>query len=293
MLKHFPEDVVWDSEGDQVMVACSAMTGERWGGSVEVVPVEQSGKKQPWSCDMPHGAVGVLPPSSSSPGVFWVASSSASLLVFDGPRLLHRLAGHDASLSGLVRLSSPSNNPSRLLTSSLDSTSRLWDPESLSCVAVLEAHVAPVDLTAAHPSDGSFATYSSHDRSLLLWASQDHSSPALSFLTPSEATALSFGPSGSHALFVGLANGAASRYDVRKLADGPLDTRTIHRNAVRRFAFGPDGKICTGSDDCTARLWDSDVVVTHGDFVRGVLFVDEGRKLLTAGWDKVLKTTAL
>ena len=49
--------------------------------------------------------------------------------------------------------------------------------------------------------------------------------------------------------------------------------------------------LTAAGDDHVARIWGSDVVVRHGDFVRGLAVL--GGELVTASWDKTLRLTKL
>lgn len=68
---------------------------------------------------------------------------------------------------------------------------------------------------------------------------------------------------------------------------------TGHREALRSVAFSPDGSmILTGSDDCTARLWDRCTgkllaeFVYHNDAVTVARFISDGNAFITGSLDQ-------
>jgi WD40 repeat protein/class 3 adenylate cyclase/tRNA A-37 threonylcarbamoyl transferase component Bud32 len=75
-----------------------------------------------------------------------------------------------------------------------------------------------------------------------------------------------------------------------------LITYKGHSAAVRAVAFSPNGKrIATGSDDCTARLWDVETggelvrFTGHNAAVRSVSFSPDGKRIVTASYDNTAK----
>ena len=109
-------------------------------------------------------------------------------------------------------------------------------------------------------------------------------------MTEREASAAAFHHSESHQLYLGYVNGDVSIFDLRKL-EAPLESKTdLHSKAVRQIVVEAVG-VASGGDDGVARVWNSETVVQHKDFVRGLLFRDN--QLISASWDKTLQYNAL
>src|SRR6516165_7674839 len=65
---------------------------------------------------------------------------------------------------------------------------------------------------------------------------------------------------------------------------------------IRAVVYSPDGKrVLTGSNDNTARLWDTaagEAVATlkgHTAFVRAVALSPDGKRVLTGSWDNTAR----
>ena len=67
-----------------------------------------------------------------------------------------------------------------------------------------------------------------------------------------------------------------------------------HEDAINALAFAPDGRLVTGSEDRTVRVWDLNdldaqpVVLGHEDAIRALAFAPDGR-LVTGSSDKTVR----
>jgi len=132
------------------------------------------------------------------------------------------LAGHTWYVSALTVLAD-----GRLASASGDCTVRLWDVATRTCVGVLEGHHTLVSALAALP-DGQLAS-GSGGNTIRVWDTR----PA--------AAARTWSPDD------------AGRYGAACAT--PVVVLEGHRDCVNTLALLPDGRLASGSDDGTVRLW--------------------------------------
>jgi WD40 repeat protein len=114
---------------------------------------------------------------------------------------------------------------------------------------------------------------------------------------PGGILTVAFSPDGKT---IATAGGSEARGEARlwEVATGkPIGAPLAHLGPVRAVAFSPDSKtILTGSDDRTARLWDTTTglprvsePLVQGGAVRAVAFSPDGKTVLTGGYNHVAK----
>ncbi|MBK7411739.1 MAG: choice-of-anchor D domain-containing protein [Ignavibacteria bacterium] len=198
------------------------------------------------------------------------------------------LKGHTDIVCGVAF----SPDGSRIATTSLDRTAKIWDVNTGVLIRTLTGH-ADFVLDVAYSPDGSRIATASSDETAKIWDA--NSGVLLSTLTQHYGgnIGVAYSPDGSRI--------ATAGYDrTARIWDSNTGifilTLAGHTNAVHGVAFSPDGsKIATASDDHTAKIWDANTgVVTqtltgHYNSVRGVAFSPDGSRIATASWDFTTK----
>ncbi|PNH03143.1 WD repeat domain-containing protein, partial [Tetrabaena socialis] len=220
-----------------------------------------------------------------------------------------RTQGHTHFVSGLAF--SPGNHQ-QLVSSSEDSTLRLWDTVTGQCTATLECHHTIDARILAFSPDGrqlaSLASCGDADsaKNLRLWNITTGQCTGTLLEGHTElVTSLAFSPDGRL-----LASG--SRDCTLRLWDTAtgLQTRMMegHTGLISNVAFSPDGRqLVSGSADSTLRLWDIatgqfavlkvgfcrfyllDGLLGHMDSVSDVAFRPDGQQLASGSADNTLK----
>jgi WD40 repeat protein len=123
----------------------------------------------------------------------------------------------------------------RLVTASLDGTTRVWDAQAGTPLATLTGHTDTV-FSAAFSPDGTRLVTGGQDRTLRVWDAQQGIYLLALTAHTGPVRAVAFSPDGSRLATGGLIN---------------------FGNAVIPVAFSPDGsRLATASEDNTVRVWD-------------------------------------
>lgn len=204
------------------------------------------------------------------------------------------LSGHNDVVSSVATLTG-----GKIVSSSWDMTSRVYDTFSGQSVAAYEAHYAPITASASAPdARGTFATASASDGEVVLW-SDAQTDPTARFTCALEPTCVTFRDQST--LFVGLASGAVAHYDLRALA-APVAVQARHKRSVRRIVATPGAATgaASAADDCAVLTWDwtaatapATALRPHADFVRALLWLPERKHLLSGSLDKTIVTHTL
>ena len=177
------------------------------------------------------------------------------------PSASRRLIGHSgpvyavsfAPATASDRPSEVSTGSQYLLSSSADSTIRLWSLDTWTCLVVYKGHSHPVwDVTWSQ--HGLYFLSGSHDRTARLWRT-DHVSDLRMFVGhDKDVDTVAFHPNGSYVF-----TGSCDRI-VRAWAVGngyAVRMFTGHTGNITALACSPSGKILASADDAgTIILWD-------------------------------------
>ncbi len=179
---------------------------------------------------------------------------TARIWDLESGQLLESLRGHQAPVNGVAF--SPDHR--RLATAS-DRTVRIWKLESGELERTLEAHSKLVTAVAWSPDGASIVTAST-DGEARVWGADDGDLRRTLPHSGESVLAIAFSPNGRLlATAGGIAEeeaGIARIWDAR--SGGEIARLKAHSDLVTAVAFSPDGKLlATGSDDKTARTWET------------------------------------
>jgi WD40 repeat protein len=199
------------------------------------------------------------------------------------------LRGHD---DGVLRVAwSPEGR--RLATASSDRTTRIWNADNGSQLAVLRGHDDEVWGVAWSPEGQRLATVS-RDGTARIWDTS-RSGGELVVLRghDNEVRGVAWSPDGRR-LATGSYDRTARIWDI--CSGSELTVLRGHRRQVQGVAWSPDGRrLATASIDRTTRIWDTEtgneLVVLHGHDteVREVAWSPNGRWLATASFDRTAR----
>ena len=239
-----------------------------------------------------NGEAGIVYTSAFRPNGTSIAFSThqGTVQVWDAEagRRLAVLAGHTAEAE-IVAFSSDGK---LIASSSEDQSIIIWDVESAKAVNQWVGHGEKV-LALAFSSDGRLLASGSWDGTVKIWNVGDWEL-VLELDHGRSVRAVAFSPDGKH-----LASGAHD--NVIRIWDVDTGTETTslkgHCDSVTGLSFSRDGSLLySASADGTVKSWDpfgkplSLVLRGHAstgqwNWVSGVTFTPEGRRLLTAGFD--------
>mmetsp|Transcript_5256 Transcript_5256/g.8132 ORF Transcript_5256/g.8132 Transcript_5256/m.8132 type:complete len:271 (-) Transcript_5256:31-843(-) len=192
----------------------------------------------------------------------------------------------------------------KLVSSSWDSTIKIWNCESGACEKSLSAGGGPVHAVAWEPSAGSLIAAVSQSGSLRLFDTREGKRSVERLAVGPGGVGLcsvAWNPLQHDTLAVGGEDSTVRQLDIRKASE-TLSAVTVHKAPVRRLAYSPHNPalLATASDDCTARVISVEngitrtrlVVDGHKDFVRGLAFHPQDKSLLVTGsWDRTTRLT--
>ncbi len=180
---------------------------------------------------------------------------------------------------------------SRIVTASLDKTSRVWNARDGSEIAVLEGRFKQL-MSAAFSPDGTRIVAGSLDKTVHVWDAQDGREVAR-LKGNIEVIDASYSPDGTCMVTTSV-DASARVWDAR---DGrEVAVLTGHQGSITDTSFSPDGtRIVTASQDRTARVWDArdgreiTALKGHTDEVVSASFSPDGSRIVTASRDKTAR----
>ena len=185
-----------------------------------------------------------------------------------------------------------SPNDALVVTSSFDTTARVWDAQTGAVVAVLKGHGGPVEDARFSP-DGDRVVTASRDNTARIWSAR--SGAQLQVLSGHEDSVhtASFSPDGQLVLTAS-ADMTVRLWDAESGDQEALVTQ--HNDGVWGAEFSPDGsRIASASDDGTSVLWDvhNRVPVAkltgRGGQVYTAAFSADGSRVVTASADHLAR----
>ncbi|HUJ93005.1 MAG TPA: hypothetical protein VLW05_09905, partial [Gaiellaceae bacterium] len=198
---------------------------------------------------------------------------------------LHLLVGHEAAIDDVVF--SPDD---RIVTSSIDSSVRVWDAASGSALATLGGQTQQKILAVAVSPDGQQIAAAGADPVVRIWATPLGAIPRPLAGHHDPVTRVSYNRDGS-LLLTASADGTARLWQTTTPVLAPLGTQG---GAVSTVAYSPNGTRLLGAGaDGTAKIWTVGgglaLTLPQGGAVTDASYTADGRSVLTAGADGTAK----
>lgn len=208
---------------------------------------------------------------------------------------IHDVARIERILRGHAdRISSVAWHPSgdMVATGSYDSTVRLWDVETSTCIGVLEGHTGSVTCVAFDRAGARLAS-GSFDQTMRIWDVASRRSVRIFEGHEEMVSSVAWSPSERY-IATGSQDNTGRIWDVSSGAAHLV--LTGHRGWVRSVEWHPsEQRILTGSYDGTAGVWNvrdgmrSDTLEGHDGPVPAVVWTEDGSEALTASEDGTIQ----
>ncbi|KAI7865661.1 WD40-repeat-containing domain protein [Spinellus fusiger] len=200
-------------------------------------------------------------------------------------------------VDAIMDLSWNKNHRNFLLSSSADTTVKLWDLTTSACVQSYNHHKDKVQSVSWHPAEPTVFLTGSYDKTVCVL---DARSPAQQsrWKLSSDVEALRWDPHNPNNFYVAMEDGLIQYYDVRAVTQGvgnkAIFTLQAHDGAVSALDVSPivPGCIATGGVDKLIKVWNTadnkPSMVTSRNFELGKIFstqfcVDSPFQLAVAG----------
>jgi WD40 repeat protein len=196
---------------------------------------------------------------------------------------------------------------SRLVTSSIDETAKIWNVESGELLATVTGHVGNGERIAALEisPDGTQLATGAGDRSIKVWdlttTETSIDQPVLTIPVETEfINDVAFSPDGSR-LAIGKEDGSIIVWDITGTEGQMLLELIGHAGSTIAVDFSPDGsRLASASADGSVRIWDMTrngqellTLSSHTDVVVGVAFSPDGEQVASASFDGTVQVYLL
>ena len=194
------------------------------------------------------------------------------------------LAGH----AGHVSSAAYSPDGTRIVTSSIDKTVRIWDARTGIQLAILAGHGDAVN-SASYSPDGARIVTASSDGAARVWDARTGGQLTVLSGHGDKVYSAAYSPEGTR-IVTASKDHTARIWDAR--TGTQVTTLTGHGDAVNSAVYSPDGsRIVTASTDRTARIWDArtgaklTVLSGHSDKVTSAAYSPDGSRIVTTSFD--------
>jgi WD40 repeat protein len=185
-----------------------------------------------------------------------------------------------------------SSDGRRVVSSSADKTTRIWDSEAGDVIATLEGHTNTVT-SAAFSSDGRRVVSSSADRTIRIWDCMTRAEIGAIKGHSDTVTSAAFSPDGTRVV-------SSSADRTVRIWDSMTRVELValegHSDTVTSAAFSPDGtRVVSSSADRTVRISDSatgKVIAAlegHTDTVTSAAFSPDGTRVVSSSADRTVR----
>ncbi|KAL0095714.1 WD40-repeat-containing domain protein [Phycomyces blakesleeanus] len=200
-------------------------------------------------------------------------------------------------VDAIMDLSWNKNHRNFILSSSADTTVKLWDLTTSTCVQSYKHHKDKVQSVSWHPVEPTVFLTGSYDKSVCVLDARSPGQQSKWKLS-SDVESLRWDPHNPSNFYVAMEDGLIQYYDVRNVTNGvgnkALFTLQAHDGAVSALDVNPivPGCIATGGTDKTIKVWNTTdnkpSMVTSRNFELGKIFsaqfcVDSPFQLAVAG----------
>ncbi|XP_066585283.1 transcription initiation factor TFIID subunit 5-like [Prorops nasuta] len=198
------------------------------------------------------------------------------------------LFGH----SGPVYSLSFSPDRNLLLSSSEDTTVRLWSLHTWTCVVCYKGHLFPVWCTKFSPHGYYFAT-ASHDKTARLWATDSHQPLRIFAGHYSDVDVIQFHPNSNY-VATGSSDMTVRLWDC--VGGGQVRLMTGHKAPIYSLAFSAEGRfLASAGADNRVLMWDLAhghlvaALSSHTGSVHSLSFSRDGNILVSGSLDCTIK----
>ncbi len=177
-----------------------------------------------------------------------------------------------------------------MVTGGLDGL-RLWSLTPERPIVILDGIGNPTYALAMHPNG--YIVASGHQKGVVrFWNLRTTQELSEFILHDDLISGLAFTPDGTK-LITSSYDGTIKVWDL--VNQQLLFTLRGHRNIIRDIALNPDGKVLASAGNDGVRLWNVEtgeflgVASANTDWVQSVAFSNDGRRLATGGFDRIIR----